>query len=76
MFLQERLSIETNPSYRRTFDLQLKVLQNAQIDKLDELVAVRRADLKACKALTDADSVFAELEALEWLQRQVTNHLS
>lgn len=75
-FLQEQLSGEDDPAYIRTFQAQIKILQNAQLDRLEELIAIRRSDLKACKSVIEADTMFAELEALEWLQRQVVKHIA
>jgi hypothetical protein len=69
-FLREQLGAEDDPAYIRTFQAQIKVLQNAQLERLDELIAIRRNDLRACKDVTEADRIFAEIEALEWLQSQ------
>jgi hypothetical protein len=70
-FLKEQLGAEDDPGDIRTFQGQIYVLQNAQLDRLDELIIIRRTDLQLCKNVFDADRIFAELEALEWLQRQV-----
>jgi hypothetical protein len=70
-FLQEQIDLDTNDDNIRTFQAQVRVLQTAQLDRLDELIAIRRKDLEASKNVIDADRLFAELEALEWLQRQV-----
>ncbi|HKU49286.1 MAG TPA: hypothetical protein VJP79_05005 [Nitrososphaera sp.] len=69
-FLREQLGAEDDPAFIRTFQAQIRILQNAQIDRLDELIAIRRKDLDAYKSAIEADTVFAELDALEWLQRQ------
>jgi hypothetical protein len=73
-FLKEQLGAEDDPAYIRTFRTQIKVLQNAQLDRLDELIAIRHIDLKACKNVVDADNVLAELEALQWLHQQTQKH--
>jgi hypothetical protein len=73
-FLKEQLGAEDDPAYTRTFRTQIKVLQNAQLDRLEELIAIRQNDLRACKNVVDADNVFAELEALQWLHRQAQKH--
>jgi hypothetical protein len=50
--------------------VQIRVLQTAQLDRLEELIAIRRKDLEASKNIFETDRLFAELEASEWLQRQ------
>lgn len=69
-FLQEQLAGEDDPAYIRTFQTQIYVLRNAQLDRLDELIRIRQVDLKAAKDVFAADRILAELDALEWLQRQ------
>jgi hypothetical protein len=69
-FLQEQLAGEDDPSYIRTFQSQIYVLKNAQLDRIDELIEIRQTDLKATKDTFAADRIFAEIDALEWLQRQ------
>ena len=73
-FFREQLQAEDDPAYIRTFRAQINILQNAQLERLDELIAIRRNDLKSCDTAAEADRVFSELEALEWLQRQVAKH--
>ena len=69
-FLQDQLAGEDDPAYIRTFITQIRILRNAQLDRLDELIAIRKNDLKTCNNVIASDMIFAELEALEWLQRQ------
>lgn len=73
-FLKEQLGAEDDPAYIRTFQAQIKILQNAQLERLDELISIRRKDLKECKDVVESDRIFAELVALEWLQRQAARH--
>lgn len=71
-FLREQLDAEDDPAFIRTFQAQIRILQNAQLDRLEELIGVRRKDLKSCTDVVEADRIFSELEALEWLQRQAS----
>jgi hypothetical protein len=73
-FLQQQLAGDDDPAYIRTFITQIRVLRTAQIDRLPELIALRKNDLKACTNVVQADMMFAELEALEWLERQVAKY--
>jgi hypothetical protein len=72
-FLQEQIRPENKPAVNATFQLQLEILQSADIEKLDRSNLMRKAHLKQTKDVREADRLFAELEALEWLQRQVKN---
>jgi hypothetical protein len=69
-FLKEQLGAEDDPAYIRTFQFQIRILQAAQLDRLDELIGNRQRDLKESKDVRETDRIYAELEALEWLQRQ------
>lgn len=69
-FLQEQLAGEDDPACIRTFQTQIYILRNAQLDRLDELIRIRQVDLKAAKDVFTTDRILAELDALEWLQRQ------
>jgi len=72
-FLHEQIRPENKPQVNATFQLQLEILQTADIEKLDKSIVMRKAHLKQTKDVAEADRLFAELEALEWLQRQVKN---
>ena len=71
-FLQELLMGEDDPAYIRTFQTQIRVLQTAQLDRLEELIAIRKKDLEASKSVFESDRLFAELDALEWLQERAS----
>jgi hypothetical protein len=70
-FLREQLSAEDDPAFIRTFQAQIRTLETAQLGRLEELISIKRIDLEGCRIASEADRIFAELEALEWLLRQV-----
>jgi hypothetical protein len=70
-FLHEQIRPENKPGVNATIQLQLEILQSADIAKLDRSVLMRKAHLKQTKDVKEADRLFAELKALEWLQKQV-----
>jgi hypothetical protein len=70
-FLQELIRPEHNSDVNKTFQLQVEILQSAEIEKLDNSVLMSKAHLKQTANVNEADRLFAELEALEWIQRQV-----
>jgi hypothetical protein len=73
-FLQDQLAGEDDPAYIRTFMTQIRILRTAQLERLGELIAIKKNDLKNCKNVIESDMMFVELEALEWLQRQASKH--
>jgi hypothetical protein len=75
-FLREALLVEHKLDNMRTFQAQIRILQTAQLDRIDELIKIRRTDLKASKTVADADRLFAEIDALEWLQRQAKKRIN
>jgi hypothetical protein len=73
-FLREQIKPENKQAVNDTFRLQAEILQSADIEKLEKSILMRKAHLKKSTDVREADRLFAELEALEWLQRQVKNH--
>lgn len=68
-FLREALLVEHKLDNMRTFHAQIRILQTAQLDRLEELIKIRKTDLQNARNTYDADLIFSELDALEWLQR-------
>lgn len=73
-FLKEMIRPENKPGVNATFQLQVEILQTADLETLDQSILMRKAHLKQAKDVREVDRLFCELEALEWLQRQVKNH--
>lgn len=73
-FLKELVRPENKPQVNQTFQTQIEILQTADIEKLDQSILMRKAHLKQTKDVKEVDRLFCELEALEWLQRQVKSH--
>jgi hypothetical protein len=73
-FLREQIKPENKQAVNDTFRLQAEILQSADIGKLEKSILMRKAHLKKTTDGREADRLFAEVEALEWLQRQVRNH--
>jgi hypothetical protein len=70
-FLLEQIRPENKPEVNQTFKLQAEILQSVDLEKLDASILIRRNHLKRSTNVKETDSLFTELEALEWLQRQV-----
>ena len=62
---------EVNNTIQRQIDTIRSVQDIKKIDVMDE----RKKDLmKSNKDVHDLDRLFAELDGLEWLQRQIARH--
>lgn len=70
-FLLEQIRLGSKPQENQTFRLQAEILQSVNPEVLDKSIIMRKAHLKQSKSVIETDRLFAELEALEWLQRQV-----
>ena len=75
-FLKEQINPKNKPVENRTFQLQLEAIRSADIEKVAFLILQKKAQLKKCEDVHRADSLFAEIDALEWLQRQVVRHIA
>ena len=73
-FLQEQIRPENKKQTNDTFRLQIEILQSADLEKLDKSILMRKEHLKLCRDLREADRLFAEIDALEWLQRQARRY--
>ena len=73
-FLKEQIDRDENkPEVNNTFQLQIDAIRSIDndIEKLEYTIMQKKALLKNSKDVHESDMVFAELDGLEWLQRQV-----
>jgi hypothetical protein len=73
-FLQEQIKLQNKPAINDTFQLQINILQSADLEKLDRSIysnAKRTPKEKKSKYTRETDRLFVELEALEWLQKKL-----
>ena len=72
-FLKEQINHGNKPEINKTFQLQLDAIRsvNDDIEKVEFIIKEKKALLKNCKDVHETDRLFAELDALEWLQRQI-----
>ena len=71
ILLQDRLAGEDDPAYIRSFVAQIRTLKTTDVGKLDELIAIRKKDLKDCKNIIHPDTILTELDSLEWIQKEI-----
>jgi hypothetical protein len=73
-FLKEQIDPSNRPIVNETFQLQIDVLCNANREKIGLYILQKKMQLENCKNIRESDRLFTELEALEWLQRQVAKN--
>ena len=70
-FLKEQINQENKPQVNRTFQLQIDAIRSVNdLEKIDFIIKEKKALLKNSKDVYESDRLFAELDGLEWLQRQ------
>ena len=71
-FLREQISPSNKPSINKMFQLQIDMLKSTDLQKLEAILVWKRKEMKHCIDSHESERLFTELDALEWLQRQVS----
>jgi hypothetical protein len=61
----------------RTFQLQIDAIDSVSvkdIELIEHIILKKKALLKNSKDVYETEKLFAELEGLEWLQRQIARY--
>ncbi|MGI0026076.1 MAG: hypothetical protein ACREA4_13150 [Nitrososphaera sp.] len=74
-FLKEQINPKNNPIVNETFLLQIEILRNADRKHVANLILQRKSQLENTRSIRESERLFTELEALEWLQRQVVKYI-
>jgi len=77
-FLKEQINPNNKPQVNKTFQLQIDAIRsvNYNIELIEPIILQKKALLKNSKDVHETDKLFAELEWLEWLQRQIARYFS
>jgi hypothetical protein len=72
-FLREQINHENKPEVNSTFQLQIDAIRSVSddIELIEPIILKKKAQLKNSKDVHESDRLFAELDGLEWLQRQI-----
>jgi hypothetical protein len=75
-FLKEQINHDNKPEVNKTFQLQIDAIRsvNDDIEKVESIILQKKALLKNSKDVHEFDRLFAELDGLEWLQRQIARY--
>jgi hypothetical protein len=75
-FLKEQINPANKPEVNKTFQIQIDAIRSAatanDIEKVESLILQKKEQLKKSDDVYESDRIFAELDGLEWLQRQIT----
>jgi hypothetical protein len=71
-FLKEQINQDNKQEVNSTFQLQIDAIRSVDddIEKVEFIIQEKKALLKNSKDVHESDRLFAELDGLEWLQRQ------
>jgi hypothetical protein len=74
-FLKEQINPANKPEVNKTFQIQIDAIRSAatsnNIEKVESLILQKNEQLRNSKDVYESDRIFAELDGLEWLQRQI-----
>jgi phosphoserine aminotransferase len=75
-FLKEQINPNNRPQINSTFQLQIEAIRSAanDLEKVEPLITQKKSLLKNGKDVHESDRLFAELDGLEWLQRQIARY--
>jgi hypothetical protein len=75
-FLREQINLNNKPEVNKTFQLQIDAIIRSvdDIEKVESIILQKKALLKNSKDVHESDRLFAELDCLEWLQRQIARY--
>jgi hypothetical protein len=74
-FLKEQINPGNKPEVNKTFQPQMDAIRSTDdIEKVESIISQKKALLKNSKDVYESDRLFAELDGLEWLQRQIARY--
>ena len=74
-FLKEQINQENKPEVNKTFQLQIDAIRSVDdIEKVESIILQKKSLLKKRKDTHESERLFAELDGLEWLQRQIVRY--
>jgi hypothetical protein len=76
-FLREQINLNNKPEVNKTFQLQIDAIirsVDGDIEKVESIILQKKALLKNSKDVHESDRLFAELDCLECLHRQIARY--
>jgi hypothetical protein len=74
-FLREQINQDNKPQVNSTFQVQIDAIRSVDdMEKVEFIIKEKKALLRNSKDVHESDRLFAELDGLEWLQRQIERY--
>jgi hypothetical protein len=75
-FLKEQINPNNKPEVNSASQLQINTIRSAAYDleNVESLIKQKKERLKNNKDVHESERLFAELDGLEWLQRQIVRY--
>lgn len=70
-FLKEQINPKNKPLVNRSFEIQIHAIRNADPEKIAFLILQKKKQLELARDMETIEFLYSELDALEWLQREV-----
>jgi hypothetical protein len=74
-FLREQINPQNKPLVNQSFEIQIETIRSANTEGVAIQILRKQKQLENAKDLETIERLYTELEALEWLQRQVVKHI-
>ena len=75
-FLKEQINPQNKPLVNRAFEIQIATIRNADTEKVAIRILQKQKQIERARDMETIETLYTELEALEWLQRQVVRHIA
>ena len=75
--LREQINLNNKPEVNSAFQIQIdaiRAVDDYNIEKVESIIKQKKTLLKNGKDVDETDRLFAELDGLEWLQRQIARY--
>jgi hypothetical protein len=75
-FLKEQINPNNKPELNSTYQIQIEAIRYAadDLEKVEPLIMQKKELLKNSIDVHESERLFVELDALEWLQRQIVRY--
>lgn len=70
-FLKEQIDPQNRPLINQAFTIQIETIRNADPERVAILILQKKKQLENARDMDAIERLYTELDALEWLQRQV-----